>query len=127
QMEEIQEAVATTKKKKGKSKKPDARRPKRQVLVFSATFHKGLQQKLSGKGKKEWSSGLSGELMGQNESMEWLLKRLNFGHKVPKFVDVNPVSQMAENLREGIVECGAMEKVKTFLSTPSIHPSTMEL
>lgn len=121
QMEEIQETVATTttKKKKGKSRKPDAKRPKRQVLVFSATFHKGLQQKLSGKGKKEWSSGLSGELMGQNESMEWLLKRLNFGHKAPKFVDVNPVSQMAENLREGIVECGAMEKVQTLLSTPS--------
>jgi ATP-dependent RNA helicase DDX24/MAK5 len=29
----------------------------------------------------------------------------------PKFIDVNPVSQMADRLREGLIECGAMEKV----------------
>jgi ATP-dependent RNA helicase DDX24/MAK5 len=75
--------------------------PKRQTLVFSATFNKDLQQKLAGKGKYN--------LMDEKESMEYLLKKLNFRGE-PKFIDVNPVSQMAEKLKEGLVECGAMEK-----------------
>ena len=75
----------------------------RQTLVFSATFHKGLQQKLAGKGKHG--------LMDGTESMEYLLKKLNFREDKPKFVDVNPVSQMAEGLKEGMVECAGTEKV----------------
>ncbi|KAF3761451.1 DEAD-domain-containing protein [Cryphonectria parasitica EP155] len=74
----------------------------RQTLVFSATFNKGLQQKLAGKGKFD--------LMSDAQSMEYLLKKLNFREEKPKFVDVNPVSQMAQGLKEGLVECGAMEK-----------------
>ncbi|KAH7028018.1 P-loop containing nucleoside triphosphate hydrolase protein [Microdochium trichocladiopsis] len=74
----------------------------RQTLVFSATFHKGLQQKLAGKGRFN--------LMTEQDSMEYLLKKLNFREEKPKFIDVNPVSQMAEGLKEGLVECGAMEK-----------------
>ena len=77
-----------------------------QTLVFSATFHKGLQQKLAGKGKPG-----SGELMDNKQSMEYLLKKINFREERPKFVDVNPVSQMAERLKEGLVECAALEKV----------------
>lgn len=75
----------------------------RQTLVFSATFNKALQQKLAGKGKYN--------LMSQEQSMEYLLKRLNFREEKPKFIDVNPVSQMAEKLKEGLVECGPLEKV----------------
>lgn len=75
----------------------------RQTLVFSATFNKGLQQKLAGKGKFD--------LMSEAQSMEYLLKKLNFREEKPKFVDVNPISQMATGLKEGLVECGAMEKV----------------
>jgi ATP-dependent RNA helicase DDX24/MAK5 len=81
--------------------------PTRQTLVFSATFNKGLQQKLAGKGKQG--------LMDGNESMEYLLRKLNFREDKPKFVDVNPVSQMAEGLKEGMVECAGTEKV---LQTP---------
>ena len=77
--------------------------PIRQTLVFSATFAKGLQQKLAGKGKQA--------LMDGSESMEYLLKKLNFREDKPKFVDVNPVSQMAERLKEGMVECAGTEKV----------------
>lgn len=77
----------------------------RQTLVFSATFNKALQQKLAGKGKFN--------LMSQEQSMEYLLKKLRFREEKPKFIDVNPVSQMAERLKEGMVECGAMEKVST--------------
>jgi ATP-dependent RNA helicase DDX24/MAK5 len=78
----------------------------RQTLVFSATFHRDLQQKLAGKGR--WTGS---DLMDTKESMEYLLQKLNFREEKPKFIDVNPVSQMAEGLKEGIVECGAMEKV----------------
>ncbi|EOO03740.1 putative atp-dependent rna helicase mak5 protein [Phaeoacremonium minimum UCRPA7] len=74
----------------------------RQTLVFSATFNRGLQQKLAGKGKYD--------LMTEAQSMEYLLKKLNFREEKPKFIDVNPVSQMATGLKEGLVECGAMEK-----------------
>jgi ATP-dependent RNA helicase DDX24/MAK5 len=77
--------------------------PSRQTLVFSATFAKGLQQKLAGKGKQG--------LMDGQESMEYLLKKLNFREDKPKFVDVNPESQMASGLKEGVVECGGTEKV----------------
>ncbi|KKY14036.1 putative atp-dependent rna helicase mak5 [Phaeomoniella chlamydospora] len=85
----------------GKKTQPSAR-TKRQVLVFSATFHKGLQQRLAGKLK-------AGEMLNNQQSMEYLLKKLPFREK-PKFIDVNPASQMVETLKEGVVECGAMEK-----------------
>jgi ATP-dependent RNA helicase DDX24/MAK5 len=77
----------------------------RQTLVFSATFHKGLQQKLSGKSRP------SGDLMTKQESMEYLLKKLNFQEEKPKFIDVNPESQMASRLKEGLIECTGTEKV----------------
>ena len=78
----------------------------RQTLVFSATFQKSLQQKLAGKGKTT-----DGDILGKQESMEYLLKKLNFREGKPKFVDVNPISQMASGLKEGIVECAGLEKV----------------
>ncbi|KAK1759599.1 P-loop containing nucleoside triphosphate hydrolase protein [Echria macrotheca] len=74
----------------------------RQTLVFSATFNKNLQQKLAGKGRYN--------LMGDAESLEYLLKKLNFREERPKYIDASPVSQMAENLKEGLVLCGDMEK-----------------
>jgi len=79
----------------------------RQTLVFSATFHKDLQQKLAGKSR--WTGG---DMLDNKESMEYLLKKLNFREEKPKFIDVNPESQMAQGLKEGIVECPAMEKVR---------------
>jgi ATP-dependent RNA helicase DDX24/MAK5 len=86
--------------------------PSRQTLVFSATFHKGLQQKLVGKGKQG--------LMDESESMEYLLKKLNFREDKPKFVDVNPISQVAEKLKEGMVECAGTEKVRLMHLCPSL-------
>jgi ATP-dependent RNA helicase DDX24/MAK5 len=88
----------------------EERLPARQTLVFSATFHKGLQQKLIGEGKQG--------LMDESESMEYLLKKLNFREDKPKFVDVNPISQMAEKLKEGMVECAGTEKVNQPLPSP---------
>jgi len=97
-------------------KKPNKKRKilasKRQTLVFSATFHQGLQQKLAAKGgKKNWAKESAGDLMDNTESLAYLLKKLDFREEAPVFVDANPAGQMASRLREGIIECGAMEKV----------------
>lgn len=101
--EEILKALdrTTTNEEEEDDDEEEDAKPARQTLVFSATFNKGLQQKLAGKGKYD--------LMDEAQSMEYLLKKLNFRTE-PKFIDVNPVSQMAQRLREGLVECGAMEK-----------------
>jgi ATP-dependent RNA helicase DDX24/MAK5 len=88
----------------------------RQTLVFSATFHRDLQQKLAGKGR--WTGS---DLMDKKESMEYLLKKLNFREEKPKFIDVNPVQQMAEGLKEGIVECPAMEKVSMIILSREMY------
>ncbi|KAF1850235.1 DEAD-domain-containing protein [Cucurbitaria berberidis CBS 394.84] len=76
----------------------------RQTLVFSATFGKGLQQKLAGKAKG------GSDLMSKQQSMEYLLKKLNFREEKPAFIDANPDSQMASRLKEGLVECAGTEK-----------------
>ncbi|CAD6446201.1 3b7c860d-199c-47ed-80a7-e6b77db94771 [Sclerotinia trifoliorum] len=93
--------------------------PPRQTLVFSATFHKGLQQKLAGKGKDSFKN--------DSQSMEYLLKKLNFREEKPKFVDVNPISQMAANLKEGMVECGGEEKDLYLYSLLLHHPNQRTL
>lgn len=80
----------------------------RQTLVFSATFHKGLQQKLASKRKDRRKNS---DLLNDKQSMEYLMHKLPFqdGHK-PTFVDASPDSQLAEKLTETIIECGAMQK-----------------
>uniref|UniRef100_A0A8H7TTG7 ATP-dependent RNA helicase n=1 Tax=Bionectria ochroleuca TaxID=29856 RepID=A0A8H7TTG7_BIOOC len=72
----------------------------RQTLVFSATFDKDLQTKLAGTGRRH---------KGDEDKMAYLMKRLNFRREA-KFIDANPVRQMAEGLKEGLIECGAMDK-----------------
>lgn len=77
---------------------------KRQTLVFSATFDRGLQKKLVGKLNRK------ANLLSNKESLEYLLSKLNFREETPKFVDVNPVQQLASGLREGLIECSGTEK-----------------
>lgn len=76
----------------------------RQTLVFSATFDRGLQKKLVGKLNRK------DNLLGKKETMEYLLSKLNFREEAPKFIDVNPVNQLASGLKEGLIECGGTEK-----------------
>ncbi|EXJ64135.1 hypothetical protein A1O7_00471 [Cladophialophora yegresii CBS 114405] len=80
----------------------------RQTLVFSATFHRGLQQKLAAKQKAGKRS--DSNLLSNQQSMEYLLRKLSFREEKPTFIDVNPTSQMATALSESIVECAAMKK-----------------
>ncbi|KAL9119068.1 MAG: hypothetical protein Q9187_004377 [Circinaria calcarea] len=109
EVEEILNSLDREDEEAGDSDKEEKRdltgKGQRQTLVFSATFQKELQRKLAGKSK---SSG--GDIMGEQESMEYLLEKLNFREEKPKFIDVNPASQMASGLREGIIECAGLEK-----------------
>ena len=83
----------------------DSTRPYRQTLIFSATFHKGLQRKLASK-----SRTAGGDLLTDKQSVDYLLQKISFREARPKFIDVNPTSQMAQKLKESVVECSAMEK-----------------
>jgi ATP-dependent RNA helicase DDX24/MAK5 len=87
------------------SKDSNSKQSSRQTLVFSATFHKGLQRRLAGKPK---ISG--GDLLTDKQSMDYLLQKISFREARPQFIDVNPTSQMAQRLKEGLIECPAMEK-----------------
>lgn len=106
----------------GTAESDPAAEVQRQTLVFSATFHKGLQQKLAGK-----SSKTGGDLMNKQESMEYLLKKLNFREEKPKFIDANPTSQMATGLREGLIECAGTEKDLFLYSLLVYHPKKRAL
>ncbi|KAF1359184.1 P-loop containing nucleoside triphosphate hydrolase protein [Lizonia empirigonia] len=95
-----------------------------QTLVFSATFQKGLQQKLAGKVK--FGNG-TGDIMNKADSMEYLLKKLNFREEQPRFIDANPESQMASKLREGLIECAGPEKDLYLYSLLLFHPNKRAL
>ena len=99
-----------------------AAKSSRQTLVFSATFQQDLHRKLAGKGKL-----FENKAIGRQESLEYLLKKLKFREERPKFIDVDPLSQMAPSLREGLVECAALEKDLYLYALLLHHPNTRTL
>jgi ATP-dependent RNA helicase DDX24/MAK5 len=101
----------------------DSSETARQTLVFSATFQKNLQQKLAGKAK----AGGSDNLMSKQQSMEYLLKKLNFREEKPMFIDANPQSQMASKLKEGLIECAGTEKDLYLYSLLMFYPKKRAL
>ncbi|OAL52451.1 ATP-dependent RNA helicase-like protein MAK5, partial [Pyrenochaeta sp. DS3sAY3a] len=101
---EILKILDTDDDTEGNAENDEIQDVERQTLVFSATFGKGLQQKLAGKAKG------TGDLLNKQQSMEYLLKKLNFREEKPVFLDANPNSQMANKLKEGMVECAGPEK-----------------
>ncbi|EHK44643.1 hypothetical protein TRIATDRAFT_172944, partial [Trichoderma atroviride IMI 206040] len=96
--------------------------PPRQTLVFSATFDKNLQSKLAVRGKAPKAGAGSSD----EEKMEYLMKSLKFRSE-PKFIDVNPASQMASGLKEGLIECGAMEKDLYLYTVLVLNPNKRTL
>jgi len=94
----------------------------KQTLVFSATFHKELQQKL----KREKT--FEGNLMSKDDALgalvpritrlmtEFLLHKLKFREQPPRFVDANPDTAVTSQVHEGIIECDNLEKVLNSLS-----------
>jgi len=115
EVEEILNSLDRGDVKKDEDGTSEAEGPRRQTLVFSATFQKDLQRKLAGKGKQKDSG-----IMSQQDSTQYLLQKLNFREERPKFLDVNPISQMAANLKEGLIECAALEK-DLYLYTLLMH------
>ncbi|KAL9099541.1 MAG: hypothetical protein Q9163_004973 [Psora crenata] len=99
-----------------------AQQTQRQTLVFSATFDKDLQRKLVGKGKYR-----ADQRIGKHESMEYLLKKLHFREEKPRYLDMNPVTQMAQNLVEGLVECAGLEKDLFLYSLILLHAKARTL
>jgi ATP-dependent RNA helicase DDX24/MAK5 len=95
---------------------------KRQTLVFSATFDRNLQRKLANKSKPS-----SNDLLTNKQSLEYLLTKLNFREPKPKFIDVNPINQLAQNLKEGIIECSGTEKDLYLYTLLLLHPNTRTL
>ncbi|POR33839.1 ATP-dependent RNA helicase MAK5 [Tolypocladium paradoxum] len=98
--------------------------PPRQTLVFSATFDKDLQTKLAGRGRS--SKGAGAAEGGDDDKMAYLMKCLHFRSE-PRFIDVNPVSRMAEGLKEGLIECGAMEKDLYLYTVLVLNPNRRTL
>lgn len=86
-----------------------------QTLVFSATFHRGLQRNLNRKIKQD--------LLNNQQSIEYLLHKLSFRERRPKFIDVNPASQMVEGLKEELLECAANEKDLYLYALVLLNPS----
>lgn len=101
----------------------------RQTLVFSATFSKDLQQRLSSTKRRQIASSKTSGDMSTDESLSYLLAKLPFrAGQTPKFIDVNPISAMAPNLREGLIECpGAMDKDLYLYALLLLHPRTRTL
>jgi len=86
----------------------------RQTLIFSATFDRNLQRKLATKASQTAGSG---DLASNKESMEYLLSKINFREEKPKFIDVNPKSHLATDLKESLVECPAGTDKDLYLYT----------
>ncbi|KAE9972079.1 hypothetical protein EG328_003945 [Venturia inaequalis] len=123
ELEQILTALDRVEVEEGDEKTAQAQkqdRPERQTLVFSATLQKGLMQKLAGKGK-------ASNRTEQEESVEFLLKKLNFREEKPKFIDANPNSQMATGLKEGLIECAGTEKDLYLYALLLLHPKTRTL
>ncbi|ODV92873.1 hypothetical protein CANCADRAFT_30893 [Tortispora caseinolytica NRRL Y-17796] len=81
-------------------------RPKqggRQTMVFSATFQKSLTKKMK-------RGSFHSNLAGDSDVMAYLLRRLKFQSKEPKFIDLNPNESVAKQVSESFIECTANEK-----------------
>lgn len=92
----------------------------RQTLVFSATFNRNLQRKLSAKARPS-------ALESNKESVEFLLKKLKFREDTPRFIDVNSKNQLASGLKEGLVECSGMEKDLYLYTLLLLNPNARTL
>ncbi|KAF2482386.1 P-loop containing nucleoside triphosphate hydrolase protein [Neohortaea acidophila] len=113
ELEEILNALDRQDEDEDEAKMYDTNKSPRQTLIFSATFDKGLQRKLATKSTK----GDAQNLLSNQESMEYLLSRLNFREETPKFIDVNPINPLVTGLKESLVECPAGTDKDIYLYT----------
>jgi ATP-dependent RNA helicase DDX24/MAK5 len=123
EVEEILTTLDRTEDDEEGNRKENESKRDRQVLVFSATFQKDLQRKLTSRNR-----GVVNDLMSNRESLDYLLTKLPFRSQKPKFIDVDPVTQMAPNLREALIQCpDALEKDLYLYALLLLHPRTRTL
>ena len=108
--------------KSSANKRPAKETASRQTLIFSATFDRNLQKNLAARKSKPDNS-----LMNTKDTLAWLISKLNFREELPKFIDVNPINQLATGLKEGLVECGGSEKDLYLYSILLLRPNTRTL
>ncbi|ODQ66414.1 DEAD-domain-containing protein, partial [Nadsonia fulvescens var. elongata DSM 6958] len=86
----------------------DGRTTQRQTLVFSATFQKSLMYKLAK--KQKYSTSREGDLAEEQETIDFLVPKLGFREKNPKYIDANPTEAVSKQIYESIIDCGSQEK-----------------
>jgi len=79
-----------------------------QTLVFSATFSRDLFGKLDKKGKPTQQKQTG--LIGNDEILQLLSKKLRFKDPKPALVDANPKEIVSGQIAEALVECGPTER-----------------
>ncbi|KAL9113829.1 MAG: hypothetical protein Q9227_001963 [Pyrenula ochraceoflavens] len=94
---------------------------RRQTLVFSATLDQALQRKLNKNGR------IRGETLYDQNSLVYLIQKLQFHESRPKLVDINPVEQMANGLKEALLECSASEKDVHLYALLLLYPTARTL
>ena len=80
-----------------------------QTLVFSATFSREFFGKLDRQNKKSNTTSVTG-LIGNDEILELLKKKLKFKDPRPSLCDANPKEIVSGQVTEALVECGATER-----------------
>ena len=76
----------------------------RQTLVFSATFQRQLQAKLS-----KGMYNVKDSTLSADDSVELLLRNLSFRNR-PRFIDADPDSSVARAVQQCIIEVAPLEK-----------------
>jgi ATP-dependent RNA helicase DDX24/MAK5 len=85
----------------------DKRPAQIKTLFFSATYDRALQYALGHNKFHRMAAQRK-----QRETLEWLTMNFNFNDEEgPEWIDVNESNRLASGIKEGLVECGNMEKV----------------
>lgn len=79
-----------------------------QTLVFSATFSKDLFSKLDKNPKRKDNKDQG--LVGNEEILELLAKKIKFKDSKPTLCDANPKEIVSGQITEALVECGPTER-----------------
>ncbi|KAK0913365.1 ATP-dependent RNA helicase [Friedmanniomyces endolithicus] len=77
--------------------------------------------------EEEQKGKSGGEPKINQDSMEYLLAKIKFREEQPKFVDVNPINQLATGLKEGLIECSGPEKDLYLYALLLLHRNTRAL
>lgn len=116
---EVATLIADISRRDEKDSRPEAR----QTLLFSATFDRVLQSKL---GQNKFQR--MGAKKYEDETLDWLKSNFKFyDEQGPQWIDLNRGNQVATGIKEGMVECGSMEKDLYLYAVLMLHLRTRTL